>query len=72
MDSRDIMRIAEESMKENRELLNNLGYERKIKLNQNPDKDIIKKLTDLMPKSTEGKLLAAGAALLLAYIIFKK
>ena len=72
MDSDDILRIAQQSMKENRELLDNLGFEKNVRLAQNPDEDIIEKLKELMPKSTEGKLLATGAALLLAYILFKK
>lgn len=72
MDNNDILRIAKESMKDNSVLLRNLGNEERIRLNKNPDEEIIKKLMELMPKSKEGKLLAVGAALLLAYILFKK
>lgn len=71
MVNEDILRIVEQSMKENKDLLNNLGYERSVRLKQNPDEDIIEKLKELMPKSTEGKILAIGAAALLAYILFK-
>ena len=41
MDNNDILRIAEQSMKENRELLNNLGFEKNVRLGGNPDEDII-------------------------------
>lgn len=72
MDNNEILRIAQESMRDNRNLLNNLGAERAIRLEQNPDEDIIEKLKELVPKSTEGKIVAVGVALLLAYILFKK
>ena len=72
MDNDDILRIARESMRDNRALLRNLGNEERIRLNKNPDEEVIKKLMELMPKSTESKLLAVGAALLLAYILLKK
>lgn len=72
MNQDDALRIAQTSMKVNKHLLRSLGDEKKINLKQNPDEDIIKILTDLMPKSTEGKILALGAALLFAYIILKK
>ena len=72
MDEKDILRIAQESMKQHSTLLKNLGRENSVKLHKNPDEDIIQLLKDIAPKSTEGKLLAIGAAALVAYILFKR
>lgn len=71
MNQQDVLEIAHTSMKENSHLLDSLGDEKKIQLARNPDGDIIEKLLGLMPKSTEGKILALGAALLFGYIILK-
>ena len=72
MDDDDILRIAHESMKQHSTLLKNLGQENPVKLYKNPDEDILQFLRDIAPKSTEGKLLAIGAAALVAYILLKK
>lgn len=71
MDQRDILKIAKTSMKTNKVLLKSLGDEKRITTAKNPDQDLIKILTDLMPKSTEGKILALGAALLVGYLLLK-
>lgn len=71
MDQRDILKIAKTSMKTNKVLLKSLGDEKRITTTKNPDQDLIKILTDLMPKSTEGKILALGAALLVGYLLLK-
>jgi len=72
MDSNEILRLAQQSMKDNSILLKNLGDEKSVKIRNNPDEDIIQKLSELMPKSTEGKILAIGVAALLAYLLLKK
>ena len=72
MNSNDILRIAQESMKDNSALLKNLGAEKSVKIKNNPDEDIVQKLSELIPKSTEGKILAIGVAALLAYLLLKK
>ncbi len=71
MDQRDVLKIAQDSMRTNKDLLKSLGDEKRGKMVKNPDQDLIKILTDLMPKSTEGKILALGAALLVGYILLK-
>lgn len=71
MTQNNALKIAQTSMQINRNLLKSLGDENKVRLTVNPDEDIIKKLLDLMPKSTEGKLLALGATLLVGYLLFK-
>ncbi len=65
------LELAQISMRANQSLLKSLGDENKVNLVKNPDDDIIKKLVDLMPKSTEGKLLALGAVLVAGYILLK-
>lgn len=65
------LKIAQTSMRVNQTLLKSLGDEKKVKLVKNPDEDIIKKLLELMPKSTEGKILALGAVLIAGYLLLK-
>lgn len=71
MDQHDVLKIAQASMKTNKDLLKSLGDEKRKKLAKNPDQDIIKILTDMMPKSTEGKILAVGVAILVGYLLLK-
>ena len=72
MDSNEILKIAEESRRYNRDLLNHLGLEGEIRLTKNPDEEIIEKLKELVPKSPEGKIAALAVGLFLGYLIFKK
>lgn len=71
MDQNDVLKIAQDSMRTNKDLLKSFGDEKRSKLAKNPDQDIIKMLTDMVPKSTEGKILAAGIAILVGYLLLK-
>ena len=71
MTQNSALEIAQTSMRANKNLLKSLGDEKKISLAKNPDDDIITKLLDLVPKSTEGKILALGIALMVGYILVK-
>ena len=64
----DIDKIINQSMQENKKLLDTLGAEKPVKLLKNPDNDLLSMLADLMPKSTEGKLAVAGGIAILAGI----
>ncbi len=66
-----ILKLANQSMKENRKVLTALGEEKSIQLKKNPDQDLIDIVTDLIPKSTAGKLAVIGIAALIAYAILK-
>ena len=71
MNQNNTLEIAQTSMRANKNLLKSLGDEKTINLAKNPDDDIITKLLDLVPKSTEGKILALGIALMVGYILVK-
>jgi hypothetical protein len=71
MTQTNALKIAQISIRANRGLLKSLGDEKKVKLAKNPDEDIIKKLLDIMPKSTEGKLLALGVVVVAGYLLLK-
>jgi len=66
-----ILKLANQSMKENRKVLTALGEEKSVQLKKNPDQDLIDIVTDLIPKSTAGKLAVIGIAALIAYAILK-
>ncbi len=69
-----ILKLANQSMKENREVLTALGKERPVQLKKNPDQDllgVVDLLKDLMPKSTAGKIALVGVVALIAYAILK-
>ena len=66
-----ILKIANQSMKENRKILTALGEERSVQLKKNPDQDLIDVVKDLMPKSTAGKIAVIGIVALIAYAILK-
>ena len=66
-----ILKLANQSMKENRKVLSALGEERSIQLRKNPDQDLIDVVKDLIPKSTAGKIAVIGIAVLIAYAILK-
>lgn len=70
--STDILQIAKESMKENKNLLDALGSERSIKLQKEPDSEIMSLLKELMPKSTEGKIAAIALIAAVAWLTLKK
>lgn len=69
-----ILKLAKQSMKDNRKVLTALGEERSVQLKKNPDQDllgVIDAIKDLMPKSTAGKVAVIGIAALVAYAIWK-
>ena len=74
MNTNPVIRIAKESMKENKKILTAMGKETPVKLKTNPDQDlldVLDTLKELMPKSTAGKMAVIGIAALLAYAILK-
>lgn len=74
MSKRPVIRIAKESIEENKKILTAFGKEKPIKLKKNPDQDlldVLDALKDLMPKSTAGKIAVVGLAALLAYAILR-
>lgn len=74
MSKRPVIRIAKESMKENKKILTALGKEKPVRLKKNPDQDLLNALdgiVDLMPKSTVGKVAVIAIAAILAYAILK-
>ena len=66
-----ILKLANQSMKENRKVLTALGEEKSVQLKKNPDQDLLDIVTDLIPKSTVGKVAVIGLAALIAYSILK-
>ena len=74
MKDTQILKLANQSMKENRKVLSALGEERSVQLKKNPDQDllgVVDLLKDLMPKSTAGKIAVVGVVALIAYAILK-
>jgi len=67
-----IEEIIQQSMKDNRNLLAHLGREEPVNLNQNPDSDLLQILSDLMPKSTAGKVAVAGGLALVLWLALSK
>jgi len=67
-----IEEIIQQSMKDNRNLLAHLGREEPINLSQNPDSDLLQILSDLMPKSTAGKIAVAGGLALVLWLALSK
>ena len=66
-----ILKLAKQSIRNNRKVLTALGDERSVQLKKNPDQDLIDIVKDLMPKSTAGKIAVIGIAALIAYAILK-
>jgi len=67
----DILEIARKSIRDNRKVLSALGRENNIRVHHQ-EEDIIDALKELMPKSTEGKLIVAGLVGLVAWYLLKK
>ena len=69
-----ILKLANQSMKENRKVLSALGEERSVQLKKNPDQDLlglVDSLKDFLPKSTAGRIAVVGVVALIAYAILK-
>lgn len=71
MNQQNVIQMTEQIMKEDKKLFDAFASEKPVTIKKNKEEDIIDQLLDLIPKSTEGKLLAAGAIALLAYFILK-
>lgn len=70
--SQDALQIARESMKDNRKLLTALGNEKPVHLSSAPrEEKILSSILDLLPKSTEGKLVLAGLVALVAWELIR-
>lgn len=66
------LKIAKQSMRENRKVLNALGSEKAIQVRKNPDSELIDLLKGIMPKSTEGKIALIAAIGIIAWLALKK
>ena len=64
-----VLQLAKQSRKENKELYDALGSESRPEIKKQEEEDIIDQLVKLVPKSTEGKVLA-GIALIIGLAIF--
>ena len=66
-----VVQMTHQIMKKNQTLFNALASEKPVSIKKHKEEDIIDQLMGLIPKSTEGKILAAGAIGLLAYLYLK-
>lgn len=71
MRQKEALKIARHSIKENRDFLTALGTEKKVKPVKLPEEDLVSKILNYLPKSTEGKIALVGIALLV-YLILRK
>ena len=62
------LQIAKQVMKEDRKVLDALGSENSTQIKKQKEEDIIDQLVKLVPKTTEGKVLA-GIALAIGLVI---
>jgi hypothetical protein len=69
--SQEVLQIAKESMKDNRKLLTALGNEKPIQSLALKEEKISSSILDLLPKSTEGKLVLAGLVALVAWELIR-
>ena len=58
------LQIAKQVMKEDRKVLDALGSENSTQIKKQKEEDIIDQVLKLIPKSTEGKVLAGIAVLI--------
>lgn len=73
MMSQEISQVVKKSMKDNRDLLTALGNEKPVQLNLIPKEEtILSSILDLLPKSTEGKLILAGLVALVAWDLLRR
>ncbi len=66
-----ILKLARESIQDNRKVLNALGRERNVRIHH-PEEDIIDSLVKLLPKSTAGKIAVGLLVALVAWYLVKK
>lgn len=70
--SQDLYQIARQSIEYNHKLLDTLGKEESVRMTHHPEEDVIKKISSLLPKSNEGKLVMTLLIGLVAFEILKK
>lgn len=72
MNQREVIQMTKQIMKEDKDLFDAFASEKHVTIKkQEEEEDIIDNLMKLVPKSTEGKILAAGAVALLAFLYLK-
>jgi len=71
MNQQEVIQMTKQIMKEDKNLFETFASEKHVKIEKQEEEDIIDKYLHLIPKSTEGKILAAGAVALLAYLYLK-
>ncbi|MDH2907053.1 MAG: hypothetical protein PXX83_03045 [Candidatus Nitrosotalea sp.] len=70
--NQEVLQVAKESMKDNRKLLTALGNEKPVHLSLAPKEEkILSSILDLLPKSTEGKLVLAGLVAFVAWELIR-
>lgn len=73
MMSQEVSQVVKKSMKDNHDLLTALGNEKPIQLSLTPKEEtILSSILDLLPKSTEGKLILAGLVALVAWDLLRR
>ncbi|PIY90522.1 MAG: hypothetical protein COY74_00920 [Nitrosopumilales archaeon CG_4_10_14_0_8_um_filter_34_8] len=70
--SQDLSQIARQSIQYNHRLLDTLGKEESVRIVHHPEEDVIKKISSLLPKSNEGKLVLTLLIGFIAFEILKK
>ena len=71
MNQQEVIQMTQQIMKEDKNLFETFASEKHVTIKRQEEEDVIDDLMKLIPKSTEGKILAAGAIALLAFLYFK-
>lgn len=71
MNQQEVIQMTKQIMKEDKNLFDAFASEKHVTIKRQEEEDVIDDLMKLIPKSTEGKILAAGAIALLAFLYFK-
>ena len=71
MNQQEVIQMTKQIMKEDKNLFDAFASEKHVTIKRQEEEEIIDKLMKLVPKSTEGKILAAGAVALLAFLYLK-
>ncbi|KAG2474518.1 MAG: hypothetical protein NPMRTH4_360003 [Nitrosopumilales archaeon] len=71
MNQDKVLQMTEQIMKKDHDFLDSLASEKPVHMKRHKEEDIIDEVLKLIPKSTEGKILAAGAIGLIAYFLLK-
>ena len=71
MNQQQVIQMTKQIMKEDKNLFETFASEKHVKIKRQEEEDVIDQLMNLVPKSTEGKILAAGAIALLAFLYLK-